>query len=237
MCDFHSTAWRLLGQEVQCAHLPNNSHAESIEAAGWRVNEPNRTIIVFEAEWDGEGEFPADGKLIRNLRDCPDMLVEAIRRHYAKLREALDAGKHVTGAGYFCAEKWLDVLEKAATRFSVAFPQSIGDSLYLSGLTSAKDLVLPQSIGGSLDLSGLTSAKDLVLPQSIGDSLDLRGLTSAKGLVLPQSIGGSLDLRGLTSAKGLVLPQSIGGSLDLSGLTSADKQSLRSKYPKLASKI
>ena len=49
MCDWHSTAWRLIGQEVQCAHKSNNSHAESIEEAGWRVNEPNRKTIIFEA--------------------------------------------------------------------------------------------------------------------------------------------------------------------------------------------
>jgi hypothetical protein len=69
---------------------------------------------------------------------------------------------------------------------------------------------------GYLDLSGLTSAKDLVLPKSVGGYLDLRGLTSAKDLVLPKSVGGSLYLSGLTSAKDLVLPKSVGGYLDLS---------------------
>ena len=98
---------------------------------------------------------------------------------------------------------------------------TVKGSLDLSGLTSAKDLVLPTSLGGSLYLSGLTSAKDLVLPTSLGGSLYLRGLTSAKDLVLPTSIGGDLYLSGLTSAKDLVLPTSLGGSLDLSGLTSA----------------
>ena len=48
---------------------------------------------------------------------------------------------------------------------------------------------------GGLDLSGLTSAKDLVLPKTIGGSLDLSGLTSAKDLVLPKTIGGWLYLR------------------------------------------
>ena len=42
MCDFHSTAWRMSGQDIQVAHLPSNSHSGMIDAAGWRVNEPNR---------------------------------------------------------------------------------------------------------------------------------------------------------------------------------------------------
>ncbi|MFA5388839.1 MAG: hypothetical protein WC312_03695, partial [Candidatus Omnitrophota bacterium] len=50
---------------------------------------------------------------------------------------------------------------------------TVGGSLYLNGLTSAKDLVLPKTIGGWLYLSGLTSAKDLVLPKTIGGSLYL----------------------------------------------------------------
>src|SRR4030043_337101 len=66
--------------------------------------------------------------------------------------------------------------------------------LYLSGLTSAKDLVLPKTVGGGLYLSGLTSAKDLVLPKTGGGGLYLSGLTSAKGLVLPKTVGGGLYL-------------------------------------------
>ena len=180
MCDFNSTAWRLLGQEIQCAHNQENSHSGASEAAGWRDNEPNRKIVVFEAEWDGEGEMPSDSKLIRNIGECPPQLVKAIRRHYTRLHEAMESGKHCGHGEYFSEEKWLDVLMAVINGgFAVAFPQSIGGYLYLRGLTSAKDLVLPQSIGGYLDLSGLTSAKDLVLPQSIGGSLDLSGLTSA----------------------------------------------------------
>ena len=71
-------------------------------------------------------------------------------------------------------------------------------------------------VPGSLDLSGLTSAKGLVLPKTVGGYLELSGLTSAKGLVLPKTVGGSLYLRGLTSAKGLVLPKTVGG-LELRG--------------------
>ncbi|MEN6533259.1 MAG: hypothetical protein ABFD89_06320 [Bryobacteraceae bacterium] len=98
--------------------------------------------------------------------------------------------------------------------------------LDLSGLTSAKDLVLPKTISGGLYLSGLTSAKDLVLPKTISGGLDLRGLTSAKDLVLPKTISGWLDLRGLTSAKDLVLPKTISGGLDLSGLSYDEKKKL-----------
>ena len=94
-------------------------------------------------------------------------------------------------------------------------------SLNLSGLTSAKGLILPQSVEGDLDLSALTSAEGLILPQRVEGDLDLRGLTSAEGLILPQSVGKDFYLNGLTSTKGLILPQNIGGSLVLNSLTSA----------------
>ena len=180
MCDFHSTCWRLLGQEIQVAHNQKNSHSGAIQEAGWRENEPNRRINVFEAEWNGIGEMPPDSKLIRNSDECPEKLVKAIRSHYIKLNEALTTGKHVLAGGYFSSEKWVDVLSAVANRnMPVAFPEKVGGYLNLGGLTSAKDLVLPKSIGGFLNLCGLTSAKGLVLPKSIGGSLDLCGLTSA----------------------------------------------------------
>ena len=46
-------------------------------------------------------------------------------------------------------------------------PQSIGESLNLSGLTSAEGLKLPPSISGYLDLSGLTSAEGLIIPEPL----------------------------------------------------------------------
>ena len=58
--------------------------------------------------------------------------------------------------------------------------ETFGGALYLSGLTSAKGLVLPKSIGGSLYLSGLTSAKFLVLPKSIGCALYLNANVRAE---------------------------------------------------------
>ena len=82
MCDFHSTAWRLLGQDVQMCHTPNNSHVEMIESAGWRVNEPNRTTVVFEAEWGGVGEVPPAEKLIKNNREeSPELVKKAVLKH------------------------------------------------------------------------------------------------------------------------------------------------------------
>ena len=115
MCDFHSTAWRMLGQDVQVAHLPNNSHSEMIEKAKWRDNEPNRKIIVFEAEWDGTGEVPSDGKLVRNSGECPEKLMTAIRQHYLRLRKCLISGKHLDGH-FKDHTKWADVWSKAMER-------------------------------------------------------------------------------------------------------------------------
>src|SRR5579859_2435383 len=93
MCDFHSTIWRELGQEVQMFHLPSNSHSEMVQASSWRDNEPNRQTLIFEAEWNGQGEMPSPSRLIRNSGECPERVVNAIMRHYTKLSEALKFGK------------------------------------------------------------------------------------------------------------------------------------------------
>ena len=131
MCDFHSTAWRLLGQEIQCAHLPSNSHSESIEAAGWRVNEPNRTPFIFEAEWNGIGELPSDWGLIRNSGECPEKLTKRIRDHYAKLRDAISGGNHLTT--YFSdVKKWHDVWSRAIeNKVPVTLPSVFPGSIVL----------------------------------------------------------------------------------------------------------
>lgn len=90
------------------AHLPHNFHSEMIEEAGWRVNQPNRVAIVFEAEWGGRGDLPSDSKLIRNDGECPEQVVKAVRRHYKYLSECLNAGKHLDC--YFSdLEKYADV--------------------------------------------------------------------------------------------------------------------------------
>jgi hypothetical protein len=133
MCDFHSTAWRVLGQDIQCAHNSDNSHSGMIEEAGWRDNEPNRAINIFEAEWNGEGELPGNAKLIRNIGECPEQLVRRIRSHYTKLKEAITDGKHFDF--YFSdTEKWADVWNRAiANGVAVVMPKVFGGNLYVSG--------------------------------------------------------------------------------------------------------
>ena len=100
MCDFHSTAWRLIGQDVQMCHLPTNSHSEMIAEAKWRVNEPNRQIQVFEAE----GTCEADVK-IRQSGECPEKVMAAIKRHYRKLEECLKTGEGLRIGEYFSDTK------------------------------------------------------------------------------------------------------------------------------------
>ena len=109
MCDFHSTIWRLIGQDVQMFHLASNSHSEMVAASGWRENEPNRKVLVFEAEWNGAGEMPGDSRLVKsNFGECPDKVIKAIRKHCLKLKEALSEGKHFDK--YFAdAKVWGDV--------------------------------------------------------------------------------------------------------------------------------
>ena len=150
MCDFHSTAWRLLGQEIQCAHLANNSHGESIAAAGWRVNEPNRKTVVFEAEWDGVGDLPTDEALIRNSGECPHNLITAIRRHYTKLAEAIKTGKHLDG--YFAdTKKWCDVWNAAiANDVPINLPSVFAGDLTVSGSANIEALT---KVGGDLTVS------------------------------------------------------------------------------------
>lgn len=117
ICDFHSTAWRLLGQTVEMCHLQNNSHSEMIENAGWRHNEPNKTVRVFEAEWNGDGEVPSCGSFVCNSGECPERLMTAIRQHYLRLKECLATGKHIQPGEYFADhKKWADVWSKAMER-------------------------------------------------------------------------------------------------------------------------
>jgi hypothetical protein len=114
MCYFHSTAWRLIGQDVQMAHLGTNSHAEMIKVAGWKANQPNRQTVIYEAEWSGEGDMPPVEKLIRNSDECPEKVQESVKNHYGKLQEAIQAGKHLDANGYFKdASRWYDVWSNA----------------------------------------------------------------------------------------------------------------------------
>ena len=131
MCDFHSTAWRMIGQDIQVTHTPDNSHSGMINKVGWRVNEPNRKAIVFEVEWNGRGAMPSDTKLIRQCGECPEPLVKRIREHYRKLAETLKTGKHLLT--YFAdIEKWSDVWSKVTSLpENVKFPETVSGGLYL----------------------------------------------------------------------------------------------------------
>ena len=174
MCNFHSTVWRLLGQEVQTAHTPDNSHTGMIEKAGWKVNQPNAAIVVFEAEWNGIGEVPPITKLIRNSGECPTQVERAVIEHYTKLRDFLASGKDWKYFSVF--EKYADVWARLKVLpQGVVFPKDCG-YLNLSGLTSLpQGVVFPEKIGGSLYLSGLTSLpQGVVFPKDCG-YLDLRG--------------------------------------------------------------
>ena len=93
MCDFHSTVWRLIGQDVQTFHLPTNSHSEMVNAAGWRENEPNRKTVVFESEWNGDGEVPDINKLLKNnASECPAQVERAVIKYYRTLKAAITPG-------------------------------------------------------------------------------------------------------------------------------------------------
>ena len=123
----------MIGQDIQVAHLASNSHSEMIKSAGWRDNEPNRKILVFEAEWNGEGELPPDTKLIRNCGECPEKVKSRIKAHYQKLKEALETGRHLDG--YFAdADKWGDILTEAMNRghaFDFSKVVSLGGTVYV----------------------------------------------------------------------------------------------------------
>ncbi|MDB6027545.1 MAG: hypothetical protein JWM68_3768 [Verrucomicrobiales bacterium] len=194
MCDFHSTAWRLLGQEIQMAHDPNNSHSDMIDKAGWRVNQPHRPIVIFEAEWSGDGDVPSNGSLIRNSGECPEKLVAAIRRHYEKLKEAISEGKHL-GTYFQEFEKYSDVWARVkALPEGVTFPAKC-DYLDLSSLTSLPEGVTFPAKCDYLDLRSLTSLPEgVTLPADL-KTLDLRSLTSLpEGVTFPADLK-TLDLR------------------------------------------
>ena len=105
MCDFHSVLGIAWGEDsFEIRHSPDNSHAEMAKEL---QNQPNRCAVIFEAEWNGDGDLPSDAKLIRNICECPERLVKKIRNHYIKLQEALKTGKHFDD--YFSdTKKWSD---------------------------------------------------------------------------------------------------------------------------------
>ena len=159
MCDFHSTAWRLVGQDVQMCHLPSNSHSEMIDAAKWRVNEPNKRAVVFEAEWDCQGEIPAVAKLLKhNASECPPQVERAVVKYYKALQECILNGDHWKDFSEF--GKFSDVWARMRVLpQGVVFPKECG-YLDLGGLTSLpQGVVFPEKISGYLDLRGDLKAK------------------------------------------------------------------------------
>ncbi len=142
-----------------------------IEKAGWRVNEPNKKTVVFESEWDGEGDLPSATKLIRNHGDCPEQLEKRIVSHYRKLQEAIKDGKHLDS--YFAdTKKWADVWNKAiASGAPVTLPEVFEGDLYVSGSAKLDALV---KVGGYLYVYG--SAKlDAPALKEVGGDLYVSG--------------------------------------------------------------
>ena len=152
MCNFHATVWRLFGQEIQMLHDGGNSHSNMIDNAKWRVNESNRSVILFEAEWDCEGdEMPKDDKLIRNSDECPNDLLVAIRRQYQRVKEAITTGRHLD-TWFNDTKKWDDVWCKAiAEGVAVTLPAVFEGNLVVYG--SAKLDALTE-VGGYFVVSG-----------------------------------------------------------------------------------
>jgi len=157
MCDFHSILGVAIGDKYEIRHEPGNSHSETADKLR---NLPNRKAVIFEAEWNGEGELPSDSKLIRNIGECPDRLVKKIRDHYIKLKEALATGKHLSD--YFSdTKKYSDVWNKAiaiANGVPVVLPKVFHGNLYVDG--SAKLDALTE-VGGDLSVYGELNAPKL----------------------------------------------------------------------------
>jgi hypothetical protein len=172
----------MLGQTAEILHASHNSHSQMIDEAKWRVNKPNETIRVFEAEWDGLGAFPSDNALIRNAEECPEKLKEKMRNHFKKLQAAISEGKHLTD--YFLdTQKYADVWGQIKTLpDGVTFPADC-KTLYLSSLTSLPDGVTFPADCRSLDLSSLTT-----LPEGVTFPADCRSLDLSSLTTLPEGV-------------------------------------------------
>jgi len=184
MCQFHSVVGVALGNNFSIQHLPSNSHSEM---SGELKNLPNRQPIIFEAEWDGSGDFPTDEKLIRNSGECPEKLKALIREHYGKLQAAITSGAYLKS--YFNdANKWEDVWKVAAASGATLVLPSVftgGLELYDGSKVDARSLT---SVGGSLVLHG-------------GSELDAPALTSVGGSLVLYD-GSELDAPALREVEG-----------------------------------
>jgi hypothetical protein len=145
MCNFHSTCWRMLGEKVEFIHKGHNSHSQMIEECGWRPNQPNHKIVIFEAEWDGESDIPSISKLLRNSEEALEKLTDAVLRHYTRLKDALETGnlEHFQDTKKYW-DVWNAVIAKG---HAVALPAVFHGNLAVSG--SAKlDAPLLASVNG-----------------------------------------------------------------------------------------
>ena len=131
MCNFHSICGRMLGDVAELLHDPSNSHSGMMSTAKWRENKPNEPIRVFEAEWNGKGAFPPDGKLIRNIADCPEKLKDKIRNHFKKLQAFLK-GDIKAFPHFMDGEKYSDIWSRLTSLpDNVKFPDTLNGDLYL----------------------------------------------------------------------------------------------------------
>jgi len=150
MCDFHSILGVAIGDTIEIRHDSSNSHSK---IAGSLVNQPNRKPIIFEAEWGGDGEQPADSLLIRNRDECPEALVAKIRDHYSLVKKAITTGEHLHT--YFRdTKKWSDVWSKAIRDgVQVILPSVFDGDLYLFAWAKLNAPNLTK-VGGDLRVYG-----------------------------------------------------------------------------------
>ena len=109
-----------------------------IEKAGWRANEPNKKVIVFEAEWDCKGDIPVAARLLKNnASECPEQVERAVVKYYTKLRAFLENGEGWKRFSDF--ENFADVWSRLKSLpEGVTFPEKIGGSLCLRDDLKAK---------------------------------------------------------------------------------------------------
>jgi len=219
MCDFHSILGIAIGENYEIRHDSGNSHSEM---ANELRNLPNRQPVIFEAEWNGEGDVPSDGTLIRNNGECPDRLTKKIRDHYIKLKEAITTGKHFDG--YFKdTKKWADVWCRAiANNVPIQLPAVFHGNLTVYG--SAKlDAPALTEVGGNLYV--YASAKlDAPALTEVGGYLTVDGSAKLDAPALTE-VGGNLTVDGSAKLDAPALTE-VGGYLYVDGSAKLDAPAL-----------
>jgi prefoldin subunit 5 len=212
----------MIGQDIQCAHLPSNSHSESISASKWRENEPNRQTIIFEAEWSGSGDQPSDAVLIRNIGECPEPLVKRIREHYRRLKEAITTGKYLD-THFADTKKWCDVWNAAIKNGApVVLPAVFEGNLYVYG-SSKLDAPALTKVGGNLYVDG-SSKLDAPALTKVGGNLYVDGSSKLDAPALTK-VGGNLYVDGSSKLDAPALTK-VGGNLYVDGSSKLDAPAL-----------